>query len=238
MAKIEVRCPACNHDYVLERENLPRGGGEIPCLACGAMIPVTVPPRPRVAGTVHAGAVHGKPKSGAPRQPAAPPPRSSQEQEEVVCPRCHLHFRPRTELATDPQETRQTVLVVEDMEYFRRIARDALSEKYDVRTAESSEEALRIIRAGGIDLLVLDLTLDQDGGGMGILSRLQPKPCPILIFTAADESEMYGERWEELKKFGADDLVLKGMNVGDSLSKKVGEMLGEPWDAEEIRVQG
>jgi DNA-binding response OmpR family regulator len=129
------------------------------------------------------------------------------------------------------------VLVVEDMEYFREIARDALGEKYNVRTAKSAGEAQVAIAEGGIDLLVLDLTLDHSSGGESLLSQLQPKPCPILIFTAEDESEMYGDRWEELKSMGADDLVLKGMNVGDSLTKKVGELLGEPWDAEEISVQ-
>jgi CheY-like chemotaxis protein len=159
------------------------------------------------------------------------------EREEAICPRCHLHFRPRAEEASNALSARKTVLVVEDMKYFREIARDALGEKYDVRTVESPSEALEAIREGGIDLLVLDLTLDQSAGGVGLLAQLQPKPCPILIFTAEDESEMYGERWEELKKCGADDLVLKGMNVGDSLIKKVGELLGEPWDAEEISVQ-
>ena len=231
MTKIEVRCPGCDSDYLLDRENLPSGGGEIPCLACGGMIPVSAPARTRdhreVARPVTT-------RSAKPRAPAVP---HASEQDEVVCPRCHLHFRPRAEQAQDPLGERKTVLVVEDMEYFRQIAKDALGEKYEVRTAESAQEALRVIRKGGVDLLVLDLTLDQESGGIGLLAQLQPKPCPILIFTAEDESEMYGERWELLKKSGADDLVLKGMNVGDSLTKKVGELLGEPWDAEEISVQ-
>ena len=59
--------------------------------------------------------------------------------------------------------------------------------------------------------MVLDLTLDGCNAGRELLAELRPKPCPILIFTAQDESEMYGENWENLKRLGADDLVIKGM---------------------------
>jgi DNA-binding response OmpR family regulator len=116
------------------------------------------------------------------------------------------------------------------MEYFQEIAKDALGEQYEVKTANSTVEALRILKQGGIDLLVLDLTLEHTEDGLGLLTHLQPKPCPILIFTAEDEADMYGDRWEELQRNGADDLVMKGMNVGEMLSKKVGDMFGVEQD--------
>ena len=75
------------------------------------------------------------------------------------------------------------------------------------KTAATSADARSILAQGGIDLLVLDLTLDGCNAGRDLLVELQPKPCPILIFTAQDESEMYGESWEDLKRLGADDLV-------------------------------
>ena len=47
---------------------------------------------------------------------------------------------------------------------------------------------------------------------------------------------MYGDSWEELRALGADDMVLKGMNVGESLLRKVGALLGKSWDDEDERL--
>ena len=120
------------------------------------------------------------------------------------------------------------MLVVEDQEYFRQIAADALESSYDVKTAGDTTEARRILAQGGIDLLVLDLSLGGGDEGEQLLRELTPKPCPILIFTAQDETELYGKRWEQLMQFGADDLLMKGMQVGESLRRKVGQLLGQP----------
>jgi DNA-binding response OmpR family regulator len=124
----------------------------------------------------------------------------------------------------------RTVLVVEDMAYFREIAEDALSSRYEVRSVANLDEARAAISAGGIDLIVLDLTLDGGDHGFELLRSMTVKPCPIVIFTAQDESEMYGDTWNELRGLGADDLVIKGMNVGESLQRKVATLLGEQWD--------
>jgi len=146
---------------------------------------------------------------------------------EIVCPRCNLHFVPRGGTAPlQRSDERQTVLVVEDMDYFQEIARDALATDFNVKTAESVAEAREILGAGGISLLVLDLTLDGGDHGLDLLRGFRAKPCPILIYTAKDESEMYGDSWEELQNLGADDIVIKGMNVGESLVRKVSTLLG------------
>jgi hypothetical protein len=39
---------------------------------------------------------------------------------------------------------------------------------------------------------------------------------------------MYGEGWARLRALGVDDVVMKGMNMSEMLSRKVAEMLGEP----------
>ena len=69
-------------------------------------------------------------------------------------------------------------------------------------------------------------------------TKLQPrslpaKPCPILIYTDEDESELYGESWEELQRLGADDILMKGMNAGEMLLRKTSGLLGLPWDEDE-----
>jgi CheY-like chemotaxis protein len=152
--------------------------------------------------------------------------------EQVVCPRCNLHFHPhgRRQSQGGP---RKTILVVDDLAYFRQIAKDALESTFNVLTVATRAEAGEILRRQQVDLLVLDLTLDGCDAGREFLSELTPKPCPILIFTAQDESEMYGENWEELKRLGADDLVIKGMQVAESLVRKSSALLGIPVDDEE-----
>ncbi len=119
------------------------------------------------------------------------------------------------------------------MEYFRDTAAEALSSTFEIKTASTVAEARNVLAAGGIDLMVLDLTLDGGDFGFDLLRALPGKPCPILIYTAKDESEMYGESWEELQRLGADDLVIKGMNVGESLMRKVCSLLGQAWDEDE-----
>jgi hypothetical protein len=55
------------------------------------------------------------------------------------------------------------------------------------------------------------------------------------LFTAQDESEMYGDGWTKLQAIGVDDVVIKGMNMNESLSRKVAEMLGEPLPRDAFR---
>jgi DNA-binding response OmpR family regulator len=152
---------------------------------------------------------------------------------EVVCPRCKLHFAPQKGPADAAQDPRATVLLVEDQTYLREIAEESLRSKYEVRTASTMNEAQAILAGGGIDLMVLDLILDGGNQGLELLQTLTAKPCPILVYTAQDESETFGDTWQVLQNLGADDLVTKGMNVGDSLPRKVSALLGENWDEED-----
>ena len=117
--------------------------------------------------------------------------------------------------------------------YFREIAAEALQEEYEIKAVATKDGARAMLDRGGIDLLLLDLTLDGGEGGLDLLRELSSKPCPILIYTAQDESEIYGESWDKLRELGADDIVLKGMNVGDELTRKIGSLLGRETDGDE-----
>ena len=230
MTRTEVRCPGCGGGWTIEG---PRGG-EMLCPTCMTRIPLAA------TATVADDDPPSATPPARPAEPAVPPPRPAPAPPPkraallqarvadgpVVCPRCQLHFHPRSG-AVEPQAAgRPTVLVVDDLAYFRQIAVDALEPKFAVRTAGTSADARAILAGGGIDLLVLDLTLDGCNAGHDLLSELSPKPCPILIFTAQDESEIYGEFWEDLQRLGADDLVIKGMKVAESLARKVSTLLG------------
>jgi CheY-like chemotaxis protein len=191
------------------------GDGVLSCPNCSALISI---------------AADLAPAASPPEAPPAPAPA-----EEVVCPRCMLHFTPgRVEIQPETPTKRDTVLVVEDLAYFREIAREALAEDYEVKTVETAAEARSALAAGGIDLLILDLSLDGGDQGVQLLRELTlGKPCPILIYTAQDESEMYGDSWERLHEMGADDIVIKGMNVGESLLRKVDTLLGRTDDEQD-----
>lgn len=116
---------------------------------------------------------------------------------------------------------------MEDQSFFKQLAKDALSDKYEVKFATSNLEAKATLAQGGIALMVLDLTLENGDQGIDLLRGMSLKPCPILIYTSRDESEMYGEEWEELKQLGADDVVMKNMKVDESLLTKVSAALGD-----------
>jgi predicted Zn finger-like uncharacterized protein len=217
--KVEVRCRACGKGYLVEETKIPAGGGSVSCQACGARIDIKVkgPVRPAAPAT-------------APPQAPTPAPAvaavDGARRGEVSCPRCGLHFVPGAQAAPAPG-ARRTILLVEDLHYFVEIARDALSGRYEVKTARTVEEARAILAAGGIDLILLDLTLEGGQDGLRLLREPPGKVCPVLLFTAQDESEMYGEGWANLRAVGVDDVVIKGMNMGEALLRKVGDLLGD-----------
>ena len=120
--KIEVRCGGCGKGYLVEESKLPAGGGFVPCQSCGTTIELKAPVSPS--------------RSAPARKDVAAQPARAQE---VCCPRCNLHFVP--DAAAPPALGRPTLLVVEDMEYFVEIARDALSGRYELRIARTLDEA-------------------------------------------------------------------------------------------------
>jgi len=110
------------------------------------------------------------------------------------------------------------------MEFFQDIARQALEATADLVAVKTVADARRALAQGRFDLLLLDLALEGEDG-RDLLRSLPFKPCPILIFTARDESDMYGDAWRELKDAGADDVVVKGMQMGETLARKVAALL-------------
>ena len=202
--KIEVRCAACGKGYLVDTAKIPAAGGIVKCQACGASIAVSAAPAPSPAPE---------------RAPAAPP-------SEVVCPRCGMHFVPASTRPSPQPGRRPVVLVVEDMDYFLEIAREALQGKYEVKAARTVDEASRALREGPVDLILLDIYLADGEDGLELLRR-HPKPCPVLAYTAEDESEMYGEGWSRLQAAGIDDVVRKGMQLNEALLRKVAAALGE-----------
>jgi len=233
--KIEIRCPSCNKGYLVEEGSL---GGPMQCPNCSTSMVARVEPAREsaavaVAAVATASDVPGGNVGTRTIAPPAPDPAQAASPEEIVCPRCQLHFAPRRQSARPAEGRRPRVLIVEDNAFFQEVAADALSDEYELIPVDSASSARNHLALGTVDLMVLDLTLDGPESGLELMRGLAAKPCPILIFTARDESEMYGESWDELRELGADDMVLKGMNAGESLLRKVGTLLGKRWDDED-----
>lgn len=165
---------------------------------------------------------------------------------EILCPNCGESFTPSPKRGTASPETdrhaapsgsgavgraaetakgRATVLVVEDTEFFLRLAAETLAPLYRPLKARTAREALAHLAQEPVALVILDITLEREEDGLEVLSAASARGIPSLIFTARNEAELWGEGWVRLQELGAKDLLLKGMNIEDQLLGKVAELL-------------
>ena len=113
------------------------------------------------------------------------------------------------------------ILFVEDHEDTRRLMEVFLSaEGYEVATAGGYQEGLRLARAGGFDLILLDYRY-ADGTGEELCRRIREsdRETPILFFSGVDP------RWQrEALSCGAQGFVLKP-HFGD-LQREISRAIG------------
>ena len=107
------------------------------------------------------------------------------------------------------------ILLVEDKRAMRNMLKTALSEDgWDVRAVSCGEEALKEIERGGLDLILSDVCLPGETGGMDVLrmSRRLNHWTPVLLMTA----------------FGTIDLAVEAMKEGAR------DFLTKPFDLDEL----
>ncbi|WP_166661022.1 response regulator transcription factor [Paractinoplanes brasiliensis] len=99
------------------------------------------------------------------------------------------------------------VLVVEDDRELRELVRRYLQRAgHAVRTTASGAEAIELVTAGGVELVVLDLGLpDVDGREVLAVARESGRGVPVVVLTARSSVD---DRIEGLRG-GADDYVTK-----------------------------
>ncbi len=104
------------------------------------------------------------------------------------------------------------VLVVDDEPQIQRFLSIALNAAgYEVVTADSAAQALRLAATGAPDLIVLDLGL-PDRDGKDVLREIrQFSTAPVIILSARDRET---EKIEALD-LGADDYVEKPFGIGE-----------------------
>jgi two-component system KDP operon response regulator KdpE len=108
------------------------------------------------------------------------------------------------------------VLIVDDEPQIRRFLKPALAAAgYDVLTAETGEEALRLLASAAPDVVVLDLGLpDMDGKDVLREARAFSR-APIIILSARDRE---AEKIMALDA-GANDYVEKPFGIGELMAR-------------------
>lgn len=119
------------------------------------------------------------------------------------------------------QETRHTILVVDDEESVRFLYKEELEEEgFRVITAEDGEEALRKVRTDRPDLITLDIRM-PGMDGIEVLHRIREmdKDIPVIMSTA------YGEYRHDFNIWASDAYVIKTANL-EELKRNIRRLLG------------
>ena len=98
------------------------------------------------------------------------------------------------------------ILVVDDEEMIRKlIAKYAVYEGHTVTEAENGMEAVELCRAGGFDLMIIDIMMPELDGFSACREIRKFSGIPIIMLSAR------GEEYDKINGFelGIDDYVVK-----------------------------
>jgi two-component system response regulator AtoC len=127
-----------------------------------------------------------------------------------------------------------TILIVDDEKHTREGLRQSLEEEYDVYAASNTEEALNVLDADRIDLVLTDLRLGGEDGLALIEKILQRARPPICILMTAYGS--IATAVEAMRK-GAYDFVTKPINL-DELGMKIRRAInGQRLEQENLQLK-
>lgn len=110
------------------------------------------------------------------------------------------------------------VAVVDDQTLVRQGIRSLLELTEDIRAvaeASDGEEALRVLEAGGVDVVLLDVRMPRRDG-LGVLRALQPsgRLVPTILLTTFDDDAVVFEAL----RLGARGFLLKDVSLEDLAS--------------------
>jgi len=110
------------------------------------------------------------------------------------------------------------ILVVDDIPQNVRLLRAVLEPRgYEVSSASSGAEALSVLAAGGVDLVLLDIVMpEMDGYEVCRAIRADPSTAflPVVMITASGEQEK-----RRALEAGADDFVTKPFESAELLAR-------------------
>ena len=134
--------------------------------------------------------------------------------------------------------TGDRVLVVDDEPQIQRFLNVALTAAgYEVVTAETGAQAVRLAATGAPDLIVLDLGL-PDRDGKDVLREIRAfSQTPVIVLSAREREQ---EKIEALD-LGADDYVEKPFAIGELTARlrvALRRRASEAHRAERIEIEG
>ncbi|MBQ8714220.1 MAG: response regulator [Prevotella sp.] len=115
---------------------------------------------------------------------------------------------------TNDENDIYTLLIVEDNVELLMLMKQLLQQRYHVLTASNGMEALDVIRAHDLDLIVSDVMMpEMDGNELTAVLKQNPdySHLPIILLTAKTQEE---DRKESLL-IGVDDYITKPFRMGD-----------------------
>jgi DNA-binding response OmpR family regulator len=125
----------------------------------------------------------------------------------------------------------KTILAVDDDKWVPEVLRDALTIKgYQVLTAGSADEALRVLKEKQVDLVLLDLNMPGKNG-FALLREMQEfGTIPALFVSGCSRSfsptsEGFTDIWEHEFAEGTTDILYKPFSI-DLLYEKVEALIG------------
>lgn len=89
-------------------------------------------------------------------------------------------------------QSKATVLVVDDYSMNLKLTEFALGSKYNVITAESGSEALEILSSNNVDLILLDILMPEMDGFETYEKIRSLEGCedtPVCLLTGADDED-------------------------------------------------
>ncbi|MDR3248716.1 MAG: response regulator [Treponema sp.] len=105
----------------------------------------------------------------------------------------------------------KTILAIDDSVMELAVFRNILRKEYEVLTAESAPEALELLNAEPVDLILLDIEMPGPSG-FELLHQIRKIPAlmetPVLVVTAHSSDDFVGHAMSE----GAKGLIAKPVN--------------------------
>lgn len=128
----------------------------------------------------------------------------------------------------------ERILVVDDETQITRVLRASLSaQRYDVRTANDPDEALRLFEEWKPDLLITDLVMPGMSGIELCRAIRRKSPTPILVLSVRDQEHAKVEALDA----GADDYVTKPFSIQELLARVRAHLRRAPERAGDEPVQ-
>ncbi|MEA4911294.1 MAG: response regulator, partial [Oscillospiraceae bacterium] len=156
---------------------------------------------------------------------------------------CELLTRKEDAALRAPGAQRYCVLIADDDKYSLRMLQKALEKDYRVLTAADGEQALALMNAQEIALLITDIQMPKLSG-WDVLEAMQQKEAlkdvPVIVITSDDQSE------SEIKalNLGATDVIVKPFvktillsRVQNTIARREARVMEEQNRLYELRIQ-